>query len=50
VGIIHGVITIAAQKVFELRHYFSEAATNGLGLAASQGTEVYSRLIIKKRA
>jgi hypothetical protein len=46
---VNGYFTIAAQKTFELRQYIQVArATNGLGVFAGQGTEVYSTVTIHK--
>lgn len=50
---LDGVITIAAQKDFTLRHFILTAiAANGLGVAANSATinaEVYSVIKIKRR-
>jgi hypothetical protein len=46
-----GVVTIASSKVFELQHQvITTRATDGYGLAANIGTEVYSRVEITKVA
>lgn len=48
---IDGTITIAAPKVFEVRHRCTTTrATDGLGKAASFGSEVYTSLVIQKLA
>lgn len=48
---VRGRFTITGPKVFELRHYISEAiATIGLGAPTSQGTEVYAELEIIKES
>jgi len=45
------VVTIAGSKAFEIRHRCSDTfATNGFGIAASFGTEVYTRVEITKIA
>lgn len=42
---VSGRFTIAASKAFELQHQcFTTQVTNGLGVAASFGTEIYSQL------
>lgn len=49
---IEGIITIAAQKVFELQHYIGAngSGTSGLGYAASaSAVEVYTHIYIEKR-
>ena len=49
-ALLQGVFTIAAEKVFEVRHYITSAvATFGLGAAVSQGDEVYTDVFIKRR-
>jgi len=45
---IKGKITLTAQTTIKLYHYLSAIRTNGLGLPVSQGTEVYSELVITK--
>lgn len=47
-----GVFTIAAEKVFELRHFTTTTiASTGFGLAADDGTtEVYADVVIEKTA
>lgn len=46
---VNGYFTITAPKAFELRQYIQVArATNGLGISAGQGTEVYSTVTIRK--
>lgn len=50
-SIIIGYLSISSQKVFELRHYTSNAiGTNGLGKASSSGMgyEIYSEIFIQK--
>lgn len=50
---VEGRFTIAATKVFELRHYTGQVTSNGLGKAVNQsaaGVEVYSQLEIIKEA
>lgn len=44
-----GIITLTAQKVFELRHYFVEPCANGLGndITTTQNA-VYSQIILEK--
>ncbi len=50
-ALVEGRFSIASAKVFELRQYCSEAtASDGLGAACSQGTEVYSTVEIIKEA
>jgi len=47
---LHGVLTLTAQKVLEIRHYTAAAiATSGLGNAVSQGVEVYTDAMFKRR-
>ena len=47
---LKGTITLAATKVLEVRHYIAAAvATNGLGAAVSQGVEVYTEAIFRRR-
>lgn len=48
---LRGRFTIASTKTLELRHYFEVGfATQGLGLANSQGTEIYAEVLLKKVA
>lgn len=50
---LNSQITISAQKVFELRHYFTTAkAGDGLGVATNVGTadEIYAIIEIEKIA
>lgn len=48
---IDDTITIASSKVFEVRHRCTVTrATDGLGKAASFGSEVYTTLVIQKLA
>ena len=48
---IDDTITIASSKVFEIRHRCTTTrATDGLGKAASFGSEVYTTLVIQKLA
>ena len=48
---LFSTFTIAATKVFEIRHYTVRAQiTNGLGGAISQGIEIYANVLIKKVA
>jgi hypothetical protein len=44
VSTVSGRFTIASAKNFELQQQFSIAYANGMGIAASFGTEVYSRV------
>ncbi|MCF6112382.1 hypothetical protein [Mesorhizobium muleiense] len=39
-----GAAAVAASKAFAIQYYASVAVANGLGLALSQGTEVYARV------
>lgn len=48
-SMLKGKFTLAAPKVFELQHRFaSTRATNGIGVAASFGTEIYSDVFVRK--
>lgn len=48
---IDGTITIAAPKVFEVRHRCrTTKSSDGFGKAASMGSEVYTTLVIQKLA
>ncbi len=45
------VVVISGSKAFEIRHRcFSTRATDGFGAAANFGTEVYTRVIVRKVA
>lgn len=41
-------VSIAGSKAFEIRHRFGTGVSNGLGLLNNFGTEVYTRVIIRK--
>ena len=46
---VEGKFTIVGTKVFKIQHRcMSSRGGNGLGLAGSWGTEIYSRVVIKK--
>lgn len=45
---VSGRFTIAGSKAIELQHIIATGATNGLGLALSVGTEIYSQVEIWK--
>lgn len=50
-SIVEGRFTIAASKALEIRHRCtSTKATDGYGLAASWGTEVYTTVVLTKEA
>jgi hypothetical protein len=49
-SLLKGTLVLAATKVLEVRHYTGVAiATSGLGIAVSQGAEVYTEAIFKRR-
>jgi len=48
-SMLKGTLELTATKVFEVRHYTAVAiATSGLGIAVSQGAEVYTEAIFKR--
>jgi hypothetical protein len=47
-SLAEGVLTLTSTKVFQIEHYFQGSGGSVMGYANSQGTEIYSRVIIKK--
>lgn len=45
---INHIFTIPSTKTFEIQHYITTGETDGLGVAISQGTEIYTHVEITK--